>query len=202
LDDRSKIDMEQVTDYPWSGRVKLMIHQAPKKDYALHLRVPGWSHGGTISVNGNQVASALNPGTYYTLQREWKKGDEVEINFPMEVDLVEANPLVESIRNQVAVRRGPVVYCVESADLPDSVGIYNVAFSAQNNLKPIETTIDGAKIMALKGDAFYIDKKDWGNKLYRTVSSSPLQKVPVKLIPYYAWDNRGKDDMSVWISQR
>ena len=191
-----------MTDYPWSGNVKLIIHKAPKKEYALHLRIPGWSHGGTISVNGEQVASELNPGTYYTLQRAWEKDDEVEINFPMEVDLIEANPLVEETRNQVAVRRGPVVYCVESADLPDSVGIYQVALPAQNDLKPAEMEIDGAKMMGLKGHAFFVDKKEWGNKLYRRVSSQPLTKVPITLIPYYAWDNRGEDDMSVWIPLR
>lgn len=199
LDDHAKLEVEQVTDYPWSGNIKLIVHQAPKKDYALHLRVPGWSHGGTISVNGEQVASELNPGTYFTLQRTWKKGDEVKVHLPMKVDLIEANPLVEETRNQVAVRRGPVVYCVESVDLPDSVGIYQVALSTQNDLKPTAMEIDGAKMMGLKGDAYFIDKKDWGNQLYRTISTKTPVTVPITLIPYYAWDNRGKDDMSVWI---
>lgn len=198
----SALAVEQVTDYPWEGNVKLIFHQVPEKNFALHLRIPGWSHDVVLSVNGQKVSGDFKPGTYFTLKRQWKNGDVAELNFPMEVDLIEANPLVEAARNQVAVRRGPVVYCLESMDLPKNTKIYQIALSAQNDLKPVEMNIAGAKLTALDGDAFFIDRKNWGNQLYRKVSPQSPEKVSVRLIPYFAWDNRGKGDMSVWIPLR
>jgi DUF1680 family protein len=116
----------------------------------------------------------------------------------MEAKLMEANPLVEESRNQVAVKRGPVVYCIEGIDLPEN-NIFQVSLPIDIQLQPKPIEIDGAKLVALEGKALVGKTGDWSNTLYREVS--PLKKeVAVRLIPYFAWGNRGQGDMTVWMN--
>jgi len=199
LKDQSELELEQVTDYPWEGDIQLKIQKVPKGEFALFLRIPSWTGRARIQINGRPIDENPMPGSYQKLVRTWKKGDRVDIQFSMTVDLIGANPLVEQTRSQVAVRRGPVVYCIESADLPGDAGIFQLALSAGHDLKPVKMNIAGASLIALEGNGLLLDQQKWGHQLYRPVSSNPSITVPVRLIPYYAWNNRGKGDMSVWI---
>ena len=61
-----------------------------------------------------------------TINRKWKKGDKISLEMPMDIKVLEGNPLIEEVRNQVAIKRGPVVYCIESTDLPKNAEILNV----------------------------------------------------------------------------
>ncbi|MDO6425214.1 glycoside hydrolase family 127 protein, partial [Saccharophagus degradans] len=79
-----------------------------------------------VLVNGKDTNVAIQPGTYATINRNWKKGDVITLDMPMDIKLLEGNPLIEEVRNQAAVKRGPVVYCVESPDLPKNTDILNV----------------------------------------------------------------------------
>ena len=115
----------------------------------------------------------------------------------MEAKLVEANPLVEESRNQVAVKRGPVVYCLESVDMP-SQNIFNVFVPSSINFKPQSLRIDGADVMSLEGEAKLVENKDWKNVLYREVSDKNTP-AKIRLVPYFAWGNRGHSEMSVWL---
>jgi hypothetical protein len=199
LKDQSSLELEQVTEYPWDGKIKLKIDKVPKNEFALFVRIPEWSKGAKININGKPVGETPVAGTYQKLKRNWKKGDVVEINFPMEVDLIAANPLVEETRNQVAVRRGPVVYCVESINLPSQVKINEVAIPVGSQFKPNMMTVDGATFMALQGEVKKLASTDWSKKLYQPISDKTNENILINLIPYYAWNNRGKGDMSVWI---
>jgi DUF1680 family protein len=116
----------------------------------------------------------------------------------MPAKLMESNPLVEETRNQVAVKRGPIVYCLESVDLPNGQKIFNVALPAKIDLKPELIQIDGSDIMALTGKADLLNEANWKNQLYKEVNNDK-QSVNIRLIPYYAWGNRGHVDMETWI---
>jgi DUF1680 family protein len=199
LKDGTKISLDQQTEYPWNGKISITLKQVPGKPYAMHFRIPGWSSGASLSVNGQAVNSSLTPGEYAEVSRKWKAGDKIELNLPMPVRLLESNPLVEETRNQVAVKRGPVVYCIESADLPEGQKVFNIAMPAQNNLKPEWIKIDNSPIMSLTGQVDVRNESNWQNKLYREISSKEPAKVNVRLIPYYAWGNRGHVDMETWI---
>ena len=166
---------------------------------AASSRVPGWCAGATLRVNGQPVTAALTPGTYAEVNRRWKAGDKVELTLPMPAQLVEANPLVEEIRNQVAVRRGPVVYCLEANDLPANNSLSGLLVSANTTLTPHHTTIAGSDVVWLEGQAQVADNSTWQGKLYRPLAAAPAATVPFKLIPYYAWGNRGLHDMEVWL---
>lgn len=198
LKDGSSIRMAQETAYPWDGAVQLTMQQVPTKPFSVFVRIPGWCQGAMIRVNGKPVSAAIQSGRYAELNRVWKTGDRVEVNLPMPVKLIESNPLVEETRNQVAVKRGPVVYCLESVDNPDTK-LTALALSPKNNLKPKLITIENSEIMALEGTAQRLDATNWTNQLYREVSDKAPVSTPVRLIPYYAWSNRGHSEMAVWI---
>ena len=117
----------------------------------------------------------------------------------MPARLMEANPLVEEDLNQVAVQRGPVVYCLESPDLPDGVKISDVKIPADINLVArFDRRLLGG-IVVLEGKGVARQAENWNGKLYRAVQPEKLQPVNLKLIPYSVWQNRGASEMSVWL---
>lgn len=192
-----KISLNQKTDYPWDGQIKLVINKVKKnKEFAVSLRIPGWSTKNSISVNGEMADVVANKG-YITINRKWKSGDEIVLNLDMRTRLVEANPLVEEARGQVAVQRGPIVYCLESQDL-NGVSIDDIAIPSNTTFTAVPTTIDGSRIMALETEAYNLNESSWKNTLYRELTTNK-KKVRIRLIPYYAWGNRGKGEMSIWI---
>lgn len=197
LSDGSNVSLIQETNYPWDGNIKISIKTTGNKPYSMFFRIPGWTSNATLKVNGQTENLVLTPGTYAELNRRWKAGDQVELVLPMEAQLVESNPLVEETRNQVAVKRGPVVYCLESQDLPGK-RIFNVFIPAKIDLKASPIQIDGANMMSLEGNAQLIENKDWKNVLYRPLNESNTT-TPIRLVPYFAWGNRGHSEMSVWL---
>lgn len=199
LKDGSGIKLTQITDYPWNGRVVIKIDETPGKSFSMFLRIPGWCKNAGLTINGKHTGINLIPGTYAEISRQWKTGDELVLQLPMPVTYIEANPLVEETRNQVAVKRGPVVYCLESVGLPKTAKISNIVLSSGAGLKPHQLKIANSNIISLTGTAGFIGGKNWTNTLYREVSAVRSVKIPVQLIPYYAWDNRGHTNMETWI---
>ena len=199
LNDGSVIELKQKTDYPWDGNIELVFGKAPSKEFSLFIRIPAWADNTTVSINGKPSDIDAVPGKYAEIRRLWKSGDRVELILPMQVDLIEANPLVEETRNQVAVRRGPVVYCLESADIPAGNKIFDIALPADVQFTAAKQKIDMSTILTLSVEALVADNLSWDGQLYRKISREQAKKETLKLIPYYAWGNRGKGDMTVWL---
>lgn len=199
LKDGSRIKLTQTTDYPWNGKVEIKIDEAPDKPFSMFLRIPAWCKNAKLTINGKLVNTKLNSGTYAEILLKWKAGDVFVLQLPMPVTYIEANPLVEETRNQVAVKRGPIVYCLESVDLPKTGKITNIALSPNAGLKPIRVKIANSNIVSLMGTAELSPNKNWTNTLYQEVSAAKDIKVPIQLVPYYAWDNRGHTNMETWI---
>lgn len=192
------VQLAQETEYPWSGRVRIRIVACGEKEFALRLRIPGWAAGATVRVNRRPAENAA-PENYFEIRRTWAPGDMVDLDLPMSVRLMEANPLVEETLNQLAVQRGPVVYCLESTDLPAGVRVSDVRIPADLQLA---ARYDGrllGGIVVLEGQAEAGSGENWQGKLYREVQPTALKPVPVKLIPYSVWQNRGPSEMSVWL---
>lgn len=192
-----KIEVEQQANYPWDSNVVLKILKAPKYDYAFFLRIPGWSNGTTILVNGKPIKESVSSGSYTKISKQWKKGDVITLNIPMPVELMEANPLVEETKNQVAVKRGPIVYCLESEDVSKDVDINTIALNLNSEFKTNSTTINNKKIVSINAKAF-AEKYNWDKTLYRPLNTEK-QSIDVNLIPYFSWGNRSKGEMTVWI---
>ena len=185
------LEITQETNYPWDGEIKLTVKKA-KKLSTIILHKPDWCDKYSVKVNGEQADLAIT--------RKWKKGDVIELCLDMRPRLIEANPLVEEAKNQVAVMRGPIVYCLEGQDIQGGYRINDIALNSDIELKEVKMSIAGHDFIALEGEAKLVNNQQWNNQtLYRELAKSPETKVKIRLIPYYAWDNRGIDDMSLWL---
>ncbi|TXG34681.1 glycoside hydrolase family 127 protein [Seonamhaeicola maritimus] len=196
----TNVKLTQKSNYPWDGQIQIAIDVKRKKEFSLKLRIPAWVEGASLKVNGEPITEVLTPGTYFDLKRTWKKGDVLELNLPMEAQLIEANPHVEQARNQVAVKYGPLVYCLESKDLPEGTKVQDVVIPQNIKLSPRYDANLLSGVTVLEGEAEVLNNKTWSNQsLYKKLEPKKIDKVDITLIPYYTWSNRGPVDMSVWL---
>jgi DUF1680 family protein len=208
-----KVKLTQETEYPWNGRVRIKILSAPENEFAFKLRIPGWAKDATARVNlgpgssGRESAqtspqnnqSLTSAATYHEIRRAWKSGDIIDLDLRMDTELIEAHPLVEETLGQVAVKRGPIVYCLESPDLPNG-------FRVSDIMVPAAATFRARYDQRLLGGVVVLDTilraksaVPWRNQLYREFTAPTNQTIKTKLIPYSVWANRGKSEMSVWL---
>lgn len=199
LRDGKCLALTQKTDYPWDGHVEIEVRSSERNEFAIRLRIPSWAVRTLVKVNGERLEGEPIPSSYYRIQRRWSEGDRIEIEFPMPVRLLEANPFVEELRNQTAIQRGPVVYCLESSDLPENVKVSEIVIPRSIQLTPRFEASLLAGVTTLNGMALQKAEGDWTNCLYREIERTLPKRIPIRLIPYYAWGNRGKSEMTVWI---
>ncbi len=193
------LSLTQVTSYPWDGSITLKIKTCPAKKFAVKLRVPSWSGKFQVKLNQKVLATNQVSDGYVELRRTWQSGDTIELSLPMPVRRMEAHPLVEELSNQVAIQRGPLVYCLESHDLPAGIDLQQVLVPLDINLKPRYTTDLLGGVAVLEGTAKAGAKHSWGPQLYREAFPASLKDIRLRLVPYYAWANRGPGEMSVWL---
>jgi uncharacterized protein len=196
LHDGTKLKLEQTTNYPWDGKVTIVLKENPIKPVTIYLRIPGWCKSYRLKVN-NKTPEMYGRKDGYISGNVYKAGDKIELVLDMPATLLESNPLVEETKNQVTVKRGPIVYCLESPDLPQQ-NIFNVLIPAAIKLQPVPMKIDNGNVMALTGEAKILQNSNWKNMLYKEVNTNTTA-IKIKLIPYYAWANRGQTDMTVWM---
>lgn len=198
--------LELDSKYPWDGKVALAVQPEKPRRFAIALRIPGWARGqasGTnlyrfaqkseepfsVKVNGETVLPNLEKG-YVTIEREWKKGDRIELDLPMIPRRVRAAEEVRDDVGKVAIQRGPLVYCAEFADN------------------------QGAKVtsLVLSDEAKFASHFDpnllGGVEVIETHAAPAKRRLdggvevgesrPLRLIPYYAWAHRGPGEMNVW----
>jgi uncharacterized protein len=194
-----RLALRQETDYPWRGRVRLTVEAAPERTCALNLRIPSWARGAALAVNGQAADVAAEPGSYARVGRRWRGGDVVDLELPLRARLMVGHPRIEAVRNQVAVMRGPLVYCLEAHDLPEGVALAEVYLrpDAPLEARPDPGLLGG--VTALEGEAEVFRDDGWSGALYRELEPAVPGRVRVRLIPYYAWANRGTSEMAVWL---
>ena len=195
--------MTQKTNYPWDGAVEITVSPAKPSEFSFYLRVPGWSAGTQVSVNGKAVSGAA-PGQYLAVRRRWADGDVVNVKFAMTPQVIEANPRVVDDYGRVAVQRGPLVYCLEQLDQPKGVQLFDVSLDVRQKgasafHEEFNRDLLGG-IVVLKHTGAMSEKSSSGSALYRTYSAEASQRRQVELsfIPYYAWANRVGTPMQVW----
>lgn len=194
-----KLELVQETDYPWDGKVMLEVKNAPKEPFAIRLRIPGWAKDISLAVNGGAVSDELTPGSYVAIKRHWNSGDKILLELPMPVRLVTSHPRVEEARGQVTVMRGPVVYCLEGIDLPDGCEISDIHIPRDIDLAPTyEADLLGG-IAVLRGMAKCLSPMNWEERLYQDLGDRLMKSVPIQMVPYFAWNNRGVSEMTVWL---
>ena len=192
----SKIHLHQETNYPWDGAISINIDTAPKEEYALFLRIPGWSNGATVRINNKVVNANIVSGTYLKLEQKWKKGDVISLNIPMPVEVMQANPLVEETRNQVAVKRGPIVYCLESEGISKKSSINEVVLNINSDFKIQNIQKNNRNLVAITAQGF-LNANSWDKKLYQPLKDTK-EAISLQLVPYFAWGNGASKEMSIW----
>ncbi len=200
------VTVRQATRYPWDGDIEIGIEALDEAgDFTLQVRIPGWCSDASVRVNGERLSdSEAASGQYATIRRVWQVGDVVRLHLPMPPRRVVNHPRVAENAGRVGLMRGPLLYCVESADhpvgdvrdfvLPDDAGI--IAAQRPEDLEGIVVlTADAELESAAPG---------WDGALYRTLESAEWDQpgrssVVLTAIPYYAWANRGAGPMTVWL---
>ena len=201
------ITLTQETGYPWNGKIHLRFSGFDAAEFTLRLRIPGWAESASVLVNGEIVAKTPVPESYFSLRRIWKSGDTVDLEIPMPPRMMEAHPLVEEARGQVAIRRGPLVYCLESVDLPEGTALRDILLPVNETLTPRHAADLLGGITVLESTALARPAAPETASLYRPLPAHPhgLRSVPLRLVPYFAWGNRnqqaqGAAEMSVWLA--
>ncbi len=185
------------TDYPWSGDVRVQIHNAKETDFALLLRLPGWCEKWGLLLNGEEIVPPLEKG-YLRLERRWEDGDRLVFSMEMPVRLISANPRVRADVGKVAVMRGPLVYCLEEADNGDQLQELYLQRQPEFEVKYEKDLLNG--IVTLKTDGLRLAEEDWNEgELYRTYEDPHFKEQKLKFIPYYSWANREPGEMLVWV---
>ena len=208
--------LEETTEYPWDGDIKIVVKKNAAKGANLLVRIPGWVRNQvvpsdlyaysdsekpaySVSVNGKPVdLDALDKG--YVPVKNIKKGDVIRIHFDMPVRTVVANKKVADDKGRVAVERGPLVYCAEAVDNQNEPVLRTVmskkpAFSLVDSYSIANTETQGAPaftVKAIKTDAQILEE---------TGNGVSVKNQQLTLIPYYAWNHRGADQMNVWFIQ-
>jgi DUF1680 family protein len=202
LQDGRGLKLTQQTDYPWDGKVRIKVDAVEEgAAFSIRLRIPGWASNAKLSVNGRVVKVDCEPASYAAVERNWVAGDVIELGLPMPVRMIVADPRIEHTRNQATVMRGPIVYCLESVDLPAGIAIEDIYLPPNNaNWKAGREPDLLGGLTVLTTQALVIEKSTHqviGG--YRQVDSALLRNVGITMIPYYAWNNREEPKMAVWL---
>lgn len=195
------IKLTQVNNYPWNGLLKLNVDPATASHFNMLVRIPGWSRAKAIpsdlysyqnkeaakiviKVNGAPVKYTMANG-YAVISRVWKKGDNIQLNLPMETKEVMANKALSVDSNKIAIQRGPIMYCGEWKD--NGGKISNLFIPNNTTFKPHYESGLLNGVTVLKAQVLRTD----------SLGGKP-QKTELTAIPYYSWANRGKGEMTVW----
>jgi DUF1680 family protein len=208
-----KVTVSEQTQYPWDGKVRVRVQPEKPMEFALYLRVPGWARNEPVpgdlyrfsersgerpmlSLNGKAVplddsnieAGAFGRG-YARIRRRWMPGDVVELVLPMPVRRVLANDAVKADSQRAAIERGPLVYALEAVDNNGRTS---------NLVLPLHVILKHEFRPEMLGGIGVIT----GPGLALMEEGENPRKVQVTAIPYFAWANRYKGEMDVWVPYR
>lgn len=186
----------QHTDYPWTGKVRLEVIPESPVDATIYVRVPGWARNTpvpsdlyTYADDKPAINAKLEHG-YMKLERHWLPGFSITLDFPMQPRRVEANDNVAANRRRVAIERGPLVYCLEGADNDDR---------ALDLALPDDASLTTESRPDLLGGVVTISAQGIRRRADLATKTVKDEHATLTLIPYYAWNNRGPGEMTVWI---
>lgn len=193
--DGGEVALRVETRYPWEETVRMTVSAAPEKAFALALRVPGWCRRATFTVNGKRCVPTRRRG-YAWLSRRWHAGDVVELQLAMPVEQVEAHPSVRMDAGQVALQRGPVVYCLEEVD--NGKELADIALDARAPLSVVQRSGLLGGCAVIKGRGWRRQASEWKEILYQP-GATARRSTGFTAVPYCLWDNRKQGEMRVWL---
>ncbi len=206
---RQTVELRLETAYPWEGKISVSVNTPSKNRFAIRMRLPGWATGEAVPgdlyhfseknvqpvvllVNGKKGSYQTEKG-YMVIDREWEKGDKIELELPMPVQRVVSRPEVKADIERVALQRGPLVYCVEGVD--NAGKTMNIVLPPKTVLSTVPRTLLNENVVGIETDATVIAISPDG-------SDVKTEKRKINAIPYYTWNNRGSGQMLVWLPQK
>jgi len=204
---KKSILITQETNYPWNGYVKITTKLQNSEEFTIAIRIPGWTQNRpvpsdlysylneintsiSLKVNGEPVNIIQKKG-FVHIKRRWNDGDTIEFEMTMPIRRVIAHEKVKNNNGRIALERGPIVYCVEWPD-NNVENIFNLFLddNAELNSTFRENLLNG--IVTITGSINYLQKSKNDNQIQK-------DETEFLAIPYYAWANRGKGDMTIWM---
>lgn len=194
--EEEKVKASITSEFPWDGHVSVTCESDTKEPYTFAFRIPGWCVSYEKEIP--KGAEVEEKDGYLYVTKVWAKGETIRLNFPMEIQFLASNPLVREDAGRVAVKRGPVVYCMEEADNGKNLHLTKLCVNGEKTAEAadelgehfVRVTAEGRRMKL--GDA---EKQP----LYHLYQKEEEEKTKLKLIPYYMWNNRGEGEMQVWI---
>ena len=190
--------LEQATEYPWDGTIAFQINAEQPVSFELALRIPDWCGEFALSLNGARQAVSVEKG-YALISREWSDGDRIELILAMPVERALPHREIRQAAGQVALQRGPLIYCLEEAD--NGPRLANVCIPSTAELQAIFDDDLFGGVAAIEGDGLRIELSPDNSALYRFHSREQFEETAFRFraIPYYLWANREPGEMRVWL---
>ena len=202
-----EVGIKMETNYPWEGAVSLQVDPAKPAAFAVKMRIPQWAYSRfnspgnlykgisvglpaySVLLNGKEVTYKEENG-YIVIDRKWSKGDKIALNLGMGVSMMSARPELKQDSGRIAIQRGPLVYCVEGAD--NNGKAWNIIVPENTRFTVIDHKVQDESVKALTAEVPVVTVGSDGLSL-----KTEMKKIIA--IPYYAWANRGKNEMQVWL---
>ncbi len=192
------VTLRQETQYPWDGKVRIVVDPAENAEFAICLRIPGWSRYATTGLDdGRAPARTILQDGYARIQRKWKRGDVANLDLPMPIRRITANPRVKENVGKVALQRGPIVYCLEGTDNGGRVRHLTLPRNAELHAEHRPDLLGGVTV--IRGTVLATGGEGWDDDLYRHAAEA--ESAEFVAVPYYAWDNREAGEMVVWLPE-
>jgi DUF1680 family protein len=202
----TNVGLEQQNNYPWDGQLKFIVSPDKNSSFTMRIRIPGWARKEAvpsdlyqftasttqpvvIKVNGQTVQAEMQDG-YALIRRDWKRGDQVEVNLPMDVQRITANNKLTDDIGKVTLQRGPLVYCAEWKDNNGRTNNLVVPENTTFTSRFVPDLLNGVTVLEAEVPAVKVSSDG-------TAVSTVRQKFTA--IPYYSWANRGEGEMNVWL---
>lgn len=192
--------LEQETAYPYDGAIRFSFQNVTENaSFTVNIRIPEWVTSGSVGYHGQTISlSEVQAKTYISIMVTPSLSDELLVDFDMPVRYTVSHNLVEENTNQAAIERGPLVYCMESNDAELDT-LDDIFLDLNAKYTPASYEVAGRQLTALYGECHRINRDDYSRtSLYQPLRYHGMTKTPVRLIPYFAWDNRGFGEMKIW----
>lgn len=178
------------SNFPWNGDVCIEALNENPVNGTLALRIPGWCKD-KISVDG-----AVEKDGYLYVTKDWKKGEKLALSFTMKPMLIRANRNVREDAGKLCVKRGPIVYCLEEID--NGKNLSALTINPSGKLTEFTKEIEGVTMTCVEAEGFK-PSLDESKPLYFEYEAEQQTSCKLQFVPYYAWNNRGEGEMSVWV---
>ena len=196
------VNLRIASRYPWEGEIDISVDTPGT--FALNLRIPTWAFGAKLEIGDFAADVPIEAGGYATIEREWRAGDVVHLSFPMHVRRIVSHPAVLENAGRIALRRGPLLYCAEAADHPNT-DVRELTLPDDEEVRPSWRPDLLGGVTVLTADALApVPDPAWDRWLYRGLAEVEARKTVLKhrilvAVPYFAWANREPGAMQVWL---